>query len=135
MRSRKYVPVAVPVAVALVALAGCGSDGDAGKDYANKLTKAGFDSVRVSPETKTSMRKNRKRKSTVAYVFTWTVNTDADPTNCEVTLRHPAYNSDSLRGDHWNIEEVNDADVEGWGGNSPGPDKVRQLLREHNYDC
>lgn len=135
MKGRKHVWVAVPVVTALVALGGCGSDGDAEKEYVDKLTKAGFDSVRVSPETKKSTRKNRKRESTIAYVFTWIVSTDPDPTTCEVTLRHPAHNSSSLRGDHWNIEEVNDKDVEGWGGNSPGPEAVRRLLREHNYDC
>ncbi|MEH0986127.1 hypothetical protein [Micromonospora sp. CPCC 205556] len=135
MRSRKFSPVATVVAVALVALTGCGSDGDAEKEYVKKLTTAGFDSVRVSPETKTSLRKKRKRTKTIAYNFAWAANTDADPAVCQVTLRHPAHSSGSLRGDHWNIEEVNDEDVEGWGGESPDPESVRRLLREHRYDC
>ncbi|NJP35738.1 hypothetical protein [Micromonospora thermarum] len=49
--------------------------------------------------------------------------------------RHPAYNDRSLRGDHWSIEEVDDWDVDGWGGDSPDPETVRRLLREHDFDC
>ncbi|MEV4483089.1 hypothetical protein [Micromonospora coxensis] len=136
MASRRYVATAASVAIALVALTGCGSDGDAEREYVDKLSRAGYEAVTVSPETKKSTgRKNRKRKSTVAYDFTWRVNTDSDPATCEVTLEHPAYNSTSLRGDHWHVDEVDDEDVEGWGGNSPDPDTVRKLLREHSYDC
>ncbi|TDB76080.1 hypothetical protein [Micromonospora sp. KC723] len=126
------------MAVAVVALVGvtaCGGEGDAQREYVDKLTRAGFTSVTVSPEVKTSLRKNRERRNTVAYTFRWRVNTDADPATCEVLLRHPAFNDRSLRGDHWNIEEVDDKDVDGWGGNSPDPATVERLLREHRYDC
>ena len=84
---------------------------------------------------KVSHRKNRERRSTVAYNFTWRANTDADPATCEVVLRHPGYNDRSLRGDHWVIDEVDDRDVDGWGGGSPDPDTVLRLLREHDHDC
>ncbi|MBQ0904093.1 hypothetical protein [Micromonospora sp. U21] len=121
--------------VALVTTGACGGSGDAERKYVDKLTGAGFESVSVLPEVKTSHRKNRERRSTVAYTFDWRVNTDADPATCTVTLRHPAHSTSSLRGDHWNIEEVNDEDIQGWGGESPDPDTVRRLLRKHDYDC
>lgn len=121
--------------VVLMGGAACGGEGDAERAYVDKLTRAGFESVTVSPEVKTSHRKNRERRSTVAYTYEWRVNTDADPATCEVVLRHPAYNSRSLRGDHWGIEEVDDRDVDGWGGDSPDSETVRRLLREHDFDC
>ncbi|SCG37050.1 hypothetical protein [Micromonospora coxensis] len=134
--SRRYVATAASVAIAVATLTGCGDDGDAEREYVDKLSRAGYESVTVSPEIKKSLgRKNRDRKNTVAYDYTWQVNTDSDPTTCEVTLEHPAYNSKSLRGDHWHVDEVDDKDVEGWGGNSPDPETVRKLLREHSYDC
>ncbi|TDB82657.1 hypothetical protein [Micromonospora sp. KC721] len=134
MGSSRFAVVGMTLVV-LVGGTACGSEGDAGREYADKLTRAGFTSVAVSPEVKKSLRKNRERRSTVAYTFAWRVNTDTDPATCEVVLRHPAYNDRSLRGDHWQIEEVDDRDVDGWGGDSPDPATVERLLREHHYDC
>lgn len=125
------------VLTAALALTGCSSKSD---QFADKLTKAGFDNVKVTQDKETKSVYNKKKKKNeskselVAYDFDWKANADADPTTCEVELEHAASRSGNLTGRGWYIDEVNGKDVTDSPA-SPNPAAVRDYLTSHNIDC
>ncbi|MFD0743018.1 hypothetical protein ACFQ1L_15435 [Phytohabitans flavus] len=122
--------VVAVVALVAISVAGCGSRNGQAK-FQEKLTGAGFDHVSVTRDEEGSGSK----KALVAYDVDWPANTDGDDATCTVELEHPANKNGSLKGGDWHIDEVNGQDVNGWGGDSPNPATVRQLLQEHGFDC
>lgn len=130
MTRRRVALPAVAAVAACLAASGCGSN-DPAETFRDKLIKAGYTSVTVEPDEESFG--SRKKKKIVAYDFDWVVNTDTDAKTCTVELEHPG-SASQLKGKHWHVDEVNGKDVN-WGRNSPGPDEVRRLLRQHNYDC